>query len=68
MKQKAEYHLCGAKTVNEFASAYRLGRTKIYSLAREGKIKLTKIGKSTRILADDEANFVASLSAKPKVP
>jgi hypothetical protein len=50
-----------AKTINEFARDWRLGRTSIYALAKTGKLRLTKIGRATRILAEDERSFAASL-------
>jgi excisionase family DNA binding protein len=50
-----------AKTVAEFARDWRLGRTTVYALATQGKLRLTKIGKATRILAEDERAFGASL-------
>jgi excisionase family DNA binding protein len=51
-----------AKTIEEFARDWRLGRTTVYQLASQGKLKLTKIGKLTRILAQHEAEFAASLT------
>lgn len=50
-----------AKTINEFARDWRLGRTSIYALAKAGRLRLTKIGRVTRILAEDERSFAASL-------
>ena len=52
-----------AKTIEEFARDWRLGRTTVYQLASQGKLKLTKIGKLTRILAQHEAEFAASLTS-----
>jgi excisionase family DNA binding protein len=51
-----------AKTIEEFARDWRLGRTTVYQLASQGRLKLTKIGKLTRILAQHEAEFAASLT------
>ena len=51
-----------AKTIQEFARDWRLGRTTVYALANQGKLKFTKIGKLTRILAQHEAEFAASLT------
>ena len=51
-----------AKTIEEFARDWRLGRTTVYQLANQGKLKLTKIGKLTRILAQHEDEFAASLT------
>ena len=50
-----------AKTIEEFARDWRLGRTTVYQLANQGKLRLTKIGKLTRILAQHEAEFAAAL-------
>jgi hypothetical protein len=50
-----------AKTVNEFARDWRIGRTSVYALAKMGKLRLTKIGRSTRILIEDEQAFALSL-------
>ena len=35
----------------------------VYQLANQGRLKLTKIGKLTRILAQHEAEFAASLTS-----
>jgi excisionase family DNA binding protein len=52
----------GAKTIKQFSKDWNISRPTIYRLAASGRLKLTKIGGATRILADDEAAFASSLS------
>jgi len=61
MRNNLAHHSGQAKTIDEFARDWRLGRTTVYALASQGKLRLTKIGKATRILAEDERAFAESL-------
>jgi hypothetical protein len=49
------------KTAAEFRVFFRIGVTKFYGLVNQGQLRISKIGRSTIVLPDDEAAFVASL-------
>jgi excisionase family DNA binding protein len=42
-----------------------IGRSKLYELAREGKLEVVKIGKSARVTTASLKRFVESLPASP---
>jgi excisionase family DNA binding protein len=50
-----------AKSISQFGDDWGFGREKIYDLIASGQLRAVKVGKQTRILAADEAAFVASL-------
>lgn len=50
-----------AKTIIELAQDYRVGRSTVYRLIEDGQLRAAKIGRATRILAEDEAAFVRNL-------
>ncbi|MBS1723117.1 MAG: helix-turn-helix domain-containing protein [Armatimonadetes bacterium] len=45
-------------TVNEVCHATGLGRSKVYEFVRSGQLPILKIGRSTRIRAEDLATFL----------
>lgn len=51
-------------TVAEFKAKYRIGHTTFYRQVAAGRLRLIKIGKSTRISAQDAD---AWLNALPKI-
>ena len=54
-----------ASTIKEFQERYKVNRGSIYNWAKTEGLKLTKIGpQATRILAEDEAAWLAS---RPRV-
>ena len=52
-----------AMTLPEAVQFSGLGRTRLYSLAAEGRISFKKCGKRTLILADDLKRLIESLPA-----
>jgi excisionase family DNA binding protein len=54
-----------AYTISEFAETYKLGRTKIWQLIRDGHLKAVAVGSKKLIRADDAEAWFASLDAKP---
>ncbi len=52
-----------AYTVNEFLTAFGLGRTKFYELVNSGAIKCRRNGSRTIVLASDAIAWVESLPA-----
>jgi len=48
-------------SIAEAASAARISRTKLYELIGAGELKAVKIGRSTRIVASDLRDWLASL-------
>ena len=52
-----------ALTLSEAVQFSGLGRTRLYSLAAEGRISFKKCGKRTLILADDLKRLIESLPA-----
>lgn len=54
-----------AYTIAEFAETYKLGRTKIWQLIRDGQLKAVSVGSKKLIRADDAEAWFASLDAKP---
>lgn len=48
-------------TVEEAASALRIGRTSMYALIRDGEIKTVKIGNLRRVPVDALSAYVTSL-------
>lgn len=47
-------------TVLEVGAAYRLSRTKVYSLIKAGDLEIIKIGKSTRVTPESAARLGAA--------
>ncbi|MDR3375869.1 MAG: helix-turn-helix domain-containing protein [Ancalomicrobiaceae bacterium] len=52
-------------TIEDFGKRNRLSRSKVYGMVRAGELKLTKIGKSTRISAAEETRWLRSIGALP---
>ena len=50
-----------AFTINELATEIGIGRSKIYLLMAEGKLKARKIGKRTIFLAEDVQAYLSNL-------
>ena len=50
-----------AFTINEASAALGIGRSKLYGLISEGKLKPRKLGKRTLILAVELRQFSANL-------
>ena len=50
-----------AKTVKEFCAHWRMSRAKFYNLVKTGQLRAVKLGRSTRVMAVDEAAFASSL-------
>lgn len=50
-----------AHTIDQFAARTGLGRTTLYAAARSGRLRLSKLGRRTLILAEDGEAFLASL-------
>ena len=48
-------------TIAETANAIGAGRTRIYNLIAEGRLRAVKLGTSTRIVAESVAELVAAL-------
>jgi excisionase family DNA binding protein len=48
-------------TIQEFGRAYKLGRTKIWQLIKEGQLKAVSVGSKKLIRADDAEAWLASL-------
>jgi excisionase family DNA binding protein len=58
-------------TIAEAAHAIGAGRTRIYTLISDGKLRAVKLGASTRILAESVGDLIAGLPAatiKPPAP
>ncbi len=51
----------GYYTINEFLIEYPMGRSSLYRLVKEGKIRLTKFGRSSRIAKADAKIWAAGL-------
>lgn len=49
-------------TVREFESRYRISHTAFYREVAAGRLRIRKIGRSTRIAASDAEDWVNSLS------
>jgi excisionase family DNA binding protein len=45
----------------EFCEALGIGATKFYQLVREGRLRVTKLGKATIVLDEDAQAFMRSL-------
>lgn len=54
-----------AMTLPEAVQFSGLGRTRLYSLAAEGRISFRKCGKRTLVLADDLRRLLAELPPAP---
>ncbi|GAA1544446.1 hypothetical protein GCM10009678_28910 [Actinomadura kijaniata] len=54
-----------AYTVEQVAEILQIGRDKVYSLIRTGRLRSIKIGKLRRITDRHLAEFIASLEEKP---
>jgi excisionase family DNA binding protein len=54
-----------AYTINEFGQTYKLGRTKIWQLIKDGQLKAVAVGSKKLIRADDAEAWFASLETKP---
>jgi hypothetical protein len=50
-----------AKSIARFAEDWEFGKPKVYELIAGGQLRAVKIGKATRILAEDERAFAAAL-------
>lgn len=48
-----------AYSLQEVGQAVGLGRTKVYAEAREGRLRISKIGRRSIVLADDLADYLA---------
>jgi len=53
--------MAGFYTIAEFLSVYSIGRSTAYRAVESGKLKLTKIGRASRIAKSDAAAWAASL-------
>ena len=63
-----EYGLLkAAYSVNETLNVLSIGRTALYGLVKNGKLKPTKLGKKTLFYATDLAQFLDRLRS-PKIP
>ena len=51
----------GFYTIAEFLSVYSIGRSTAYRAIESGKLRLTKIGRASRIAKTDAATWAASL-------
>jgi predicted DNA-binding transcriptional regulator AlpA len=51
-------------TVANFLASYAISRSEFYRQANAGKIRLTKLGKATRIARADAENWAASLPVR----
>lgn len=47
----------GYYTINEFLAEYPMGRSSLYRLVKDGKIRLTKFGRSSRIAKADAKSW-----------
>jgi len=54
-----------AYTIHEFAQTYKIGRTKIWQLIRDGQLKAFAVGSKKLIRTDNAEARFASLDAKP---
>jgi len=54
-----------AYPINDFAAAVGIGRTKIYSEIRSGRLKAKRIGSRTIITADAARDYLAQLPDMP---
>ncbi len=52
-------------SIDEVCALTGIGRTKVYQLVGNGKLKARKLGKRTIILKDDLEAFLASLESYP---
>lgn len=52
-----------AYTIHEFGQTYKLGRTKIWQLIKDGQMKAVSVGSKKLIRADDAEAWFASLDA-----
>jgi excisionase family DNA binding protein len=50
-----------AYTIQEFGRTYKLGRTKIWQLIKEGRLQAVSVGSKKLIRADDAEAWFASL-------
>ena len=50
-----------AYSVNEFVSTSGLGKTYVYGLIKNGKLRAKKVGKRTIILDEDADNYLHNL-------
>lgn len=48
-------------TIQEFGRTYKLGRTKIWQLIKEGRLKAVSVGSKKLIRADDAETWLSSL-------
>ncbi len=55
-----------AYTIQEFGRLYKLGRTKIWQLIKDGNLKSVTVGSKRLIRADDAEDWLASLDAHSK--
>jgi excisionase family DNA binding protein len=51
----------GAVTVREFSKRYRLGRTLVYEMIKDGRLRAVKCGQRTLVLAKDIKDWEQSL-------
>jgi excisionase family DNA binding protein len=51
----------GAVTVREFSRRYRLGRTLVYEMIKDGRLRAVKCGQRTLVLAKDIKDWEQSL-------
>jgi hypothetical protein len=53
--------IVGFYTISEFLRIYPMGRTSLYRAAKAGQIRITKIGRSSRIAKADAKAWADSL-------
>ena len=51
----------GFYTIAEFLRIHSIGRTTLYRAVQAGQIRITKLGRSSRVAKTDAAAWVASL-------
>lgn len=51
----------GYHTIPDFLDTYAIGRTSFYRLVNAGAIRLTKIGRSSRVSKEDARKWADSL-------
>jgi excisionase family DNA binding protein len=55
-----------ALTIHEFSQNYKVGRTKIWQLIKDGELKAVSVGSKRLIRADDAEAWLASLAVSSK--
>jgi excisionase family DNA binding protein len=61
MQEKTEPEKDGFYTVPDFLSRYAVSRTAFYRIVGQGKLKLHKIGRSSRVARAEAQAWAASL-------